>query len=126
MTRHLVDRALLVMAHEALSDAFDAKKRVVARDLLASALQSEPHECACVVCAVRAGNYTKKEEKVARVLEDVPRVEKRCTCPNCGQTIAYTNADVKRYEGRDYSGGPDGQESIACPGCGKPIILRAW
>lgn len=56
--RVLVSLATLKLAHTALSDSMNAKARVVARDLLATAIASEPHACpGCVVCAVRAGNY---------------------------------------------------------------------
>lgn len=61
-----------------------------------------------------------------RVIEEVPIVEKRTVCHNCGRTIGYVQNDVHEYHGTDYSGGPDGREWIICPGCHKEITLRSW
>lgn len=51
---------------------------------------------------------------------------KEATCKNCGTTCGYLKADVKSYNGRDISGGPDGREWIACADCGEDITLRSW
>lgn len=63
---------------------------------------------------------------MARVIEDVPRVEKRTVCNGCGRTIAYVPNEVKRHEGTDYGGGPDGRKWIDCPACGDMITLERW
>ena len=51
---------------------------------------------------------------------------KRATCRNCGAILKYWPREVKKREGRDYSGGPDGVEWIDCPQCGEKVILRSW
>ncbi len=63
---------------------------------------------------------------MARVIGKSKQVEKRCTCQGCGSIVAYLPNEVKRRDGVDYGGGPDGDESIPCPNCGARIILRAW
>ncbi len=64
-----------------------------------------------------------------RVVSEAPVIEKQVVCrAGCGRTIAYVPNDVQRRDGRDYTGGPDGEEYVLCPGagCGKKIVLRAW
>lgn len=64
---------------------------------------------------------------MARILKEVPIKEKQAVCNNgCGATVAYVPNDVKSWHGTDYSGGPDGEEWIVCPGCGEKITLRRW
>lgn len=65
---------------------------------------------------------------MARVLHVVPRKEKKITCEACGHRIAYVDNDVKRHDGTDYGGGPDGREWIDCPNeaCRKMITIRTW
>jgi hypothetical protein len=63
---------------------------------------------------------------MARVISEIPRVEKHALCHSCGCTVAYVKNDIQEYHGTDYSGGPDGQEWINCPGCFKKIVLRSW
>jgi hypothetical protein len=62
-----------------------------------------------------------------RVIQEAPapEVEKRVTCKNCGRVLAYVPNDVLSYNGRDYSGGPDGCEWVPCP-CGKKAIISLW
>jgi hypothetical protein len=48
------------------------------------------------------------------------------TDPGCGAIVVYTKSDILKYEGKDYSGGADGQEWVNCPGCQKKHILRSW
>lgn len=55
-----------------------------------------------------------------------PSVVKRIICKSCGSLLEYIPNEVKKYSGRDYSGGPDGHEWIDCPKCGKSVILRSW
>ena len=55
-----------------------------------------------------------------------PEVEKEVVCRSCGATIAYVPNDVKRRDGIDYSGGPDGEEYFSCPSCKKKIVIRSW
>ena len=62
---------------------------------------------------------------MARIVDDVPRVEKRTVCRDgCGMTVAYVPNDVKETHGTDYSGCGWTQESLTCPGCQKTIVLR--
>jgi RNase P subunit RPR2 len=51
---------------------------------------------------------------------------KRCTCKTCSAVLEYTQNEVKRVDGRDYSGGSDGKEYIYCSNCGREVILIAW
>ena len=53
-------------------------------------------------------------------------VMKQCTCRNCGSILRYGKQDIREYHGKDYSGGPDGQEWIMCPGCLQKVIIRSW
>lgn len=64
---------------------------------------------------------------MARVLENVPRVEKTLVCPHCGRTIGYVSNDVKDYYSRDIGGGGDTTYYLHCPSpdCGKQINI-SW
>ena len=53
-------------------------------------------------------------------------VFKQATCRNCASILEYVSSEVKRYDGRDYGGGPDGKEWIVCPNCYKDVIIRSW
>lgn len=55
-----------------------------------------------------------------------PPVLKTIDCRFCGATLEYMPADVKRQDGHDWGGGPDGQEWIDCPDCKRPVIIRSW
>ena len=55
-----------------------------------------------------------------------PEVVKQVLCRNCGAVLEYTPHEVREYHGKDMSGGPDGQEWIDCPQCGKKVVLRSW
>ena len=66
---------------------------------------------------------------MARIIDPKPQpeAEKTAVCKDgCGAKIGYVKNDVMSYHGTDMSGGPDGQEWINCPQCGKKIILRSW
>lgn len=65
---------------------------------------------------------------MVKIIEEKPdpSVVKRVICKSCGVTLEYVPCEVKKYEGRDYSGGPDGQEWIDCPKCTNMVILRSW
>jgi DNA-directed RNA polymerase subunit RPC12/RpoP len=65
---------------------------------------------------------------VVKIIDPKPHesVVKQKICLNCGATLEYVPNDVKKYEGRDYSGGPDGHEWIDCPQCNKKVILKSW
>ncbi len=63
--------------------------------------------------------------KVIKVGAD-PSVVKQVICRQCGATLEYVPIDVKKYEGRDYSGGPDGHTWIDCPNCSNKVILTSW
>ena len=51
---------------------------------------------------------------------------KRVTCRSCASVLEYTDAEVKEVHGTDYGGGPDGQEWVDCPHCGKRAVIRSW
>lgn len=53
-------------------------------------------------------------------------VKKRATCRKCSSIVEYLPIEVKKYSGRDISGGPDGKEWIDCPCCQEEIIIAAW
>ena len=55
-----------------------------------------------------------------------PSVVKRIVCRCCGVKLEYLPVEVKKYEGRDISGGPDGRKWIVCPKCGNDVIIRSW
>lgn len=55
-----------------------------------------------------------------------PEDYNKVNCPNCRCKIAYLPREVNRYNGTDYSGGPDGREWITCPECGYDITLKSW
>ena len=55
-----------------------------------------------------------------------PKVEKLVSCKNCGARLAYVPNDVLTRNGKDYSGGADGEDYIICPVCNKKHILRSW
>ena len=55
-----------------------------------------------------------------------PRISKQVVCGNCGATLEYVPADVKRRDGHDYGGGPDGCEWVDCPQCNDKAIIRSW
>lgn len=59
---------------------------------------------------------------VRKVLDAVKRV----VCRNCSTELEYTQSEVQRRDGKDWTGGSDGDESIVCPSCGKKVILRSW
>jgi RNase P subunit RPR2 len=64
---------------------------------------------------------------MARVVVEVPKKMKRVVCRDgCRATIEYVPNDVKRRDGTDYGGGPDGEEWVVCPSCGKKAIIRSW
>ena len=53
-------------------------------------------------------------------------VVKEIVCRNCGATLEYVPSEVLRRDGTDYGGGPDGEEWVNCPNCGKKAIIRSW
>jgi hypothetical protein len=63
-----------------------------------------------------------------RIIEKKPdkSVLKEVICRNCGVKLEYTPNDIRKYEGRDISGGPDGSWWITYPKCRERIILRSW
>lgn len=63
---------------------------------------------------------------MVKVIGESPEAVKQTTCHNCAAKLEYTPSDVKRRDGKDYSGGPDGQEWIDCPRCGIKVVLRSW
>lgn len=65
---------------------------------------------------------------MVRIIDPIPAqsVVKQVLCLNCGVKLEYVPNDVKKVDGRDYSGGSDGHEFINCPSCSKKVILRSW
>lgn len=55
-----------------------------------------------------------------------PQIVKRISCRHCGARLEYTPNDVRRRDGKDYTGGADGEEWVDCPNCGKKAIIRSW
>ena len=55
-----------------------------------------------------------------------PSVIKHVVCRNCGAKLQYVPNDIKRYDGKDYTGGADGRTWIDCPNCNKEAILTSW
>jgi len=63
---------------------------------------------------------------MAKIVGEDPSAKKRITCQNCGGIVEYLPQDVQEYNGKDYSGGPDGRRWVECPRCHKDILLRSW
>lgn len=63
--------------------------------------------------------------KIIKV-KPAPSVVRRIICRHCGATLEYTPNEIKSYNGTDYSGGPDGEEWVNCPNCGKHATIRSW
>lgn len=63
---------------------------------------------------------------MVKVVGEDPQAVKWATCRSCAAKLEYTQSEVKRYDGKDYSGGSDGREWIDCPRCGHEVVLRSW
>ena len=63
---------------------------------------------------------------MVKVIGEAPEVVKQATCHHCAARLEYTQSEVKRHDGRDYSGGADGREWIDCPRCSNEVVLRSW
>jgi RNase P subunit RPR2 len=63
---------------------------------------------------------------MVRVVGQDPRVLKQVTCRHCAAVLEYTPHELKRHEGRDYSGGVDIREWIVCPRCGHEVTVNHW
>jgi DNA-directed RNA polymerase subunit RPC12/RpoP len=55
-----------------------------------------------------------------------PSVVKEVVCRNCGATLNYVPADIKREESRDYTGGLDVSYHIKCPPCGHQVSVKRY
>jgi DNA-directed RNA polymerase subunit RPC12/RpoP len=55
-----------------------------------------------------------------------PSVVKEAICRNCGATLNYVPADIKREESRDYTGGLDVSHYIKCPPCGDKVYVKRY
>lgn len=51
-------------------------------------------------------------------------VVKEIICKNCGVTLQYVLADVKRGETSDYTGDKDYYYYIICPPCGHKLHVK--
>jgi hypothetical protein len=63
---------------------------------------------------------------MVKVVGEAPEAVKQAVCRHCAAKLEYVPKDVHRRDGKDYSGGADGQEWIDCPRCGHEVVLRAW
>lgn len=63
---------------------------------------------------------------MVQVVGTAPEAIKRVTCHKCASLLEYTQAEVKRRDGKDYTGGPDGEEWVDCPKCYNKAIIRSW
>lgn len=63
---------------------------------------------------------------MVKVVGKDEKAVKRVTCKSCASILEYTLSEVKEYHGTDYGGGPDGQEWVDCPNCGKRAVIRSW
>lgn len=55
-----------------------------------------------------------------------PSKVKKKSCNNCASVLEYTESEIKRVDGKDYSGGADGYTYITCPKCGHDVKLTVW
>lgn len=55
-----------------------------------------------------------------------PSVVKETICRNCGATLSYVPADVKKRVERDYGGGSDVIHFIKCPPCGHEVHVKGY
>lgn len=63
---------------------------------------------------------------MVKVIGKDPKAVKTITCQNCASILEYVDADTKRYDGMDYSGGSDGQIWIDCPSCNDKVVIESW
>lgn len=65
---------------------------------------------------------------MVKVLDEPPdhAIVKRVSCGGCAARLEYVPNDVKTRNGRDYSGGADGEDYVICPKCGGKGIIRSW
>lgn len=63
-----------------------------------------------------------------KIINDIPdpKVVKNIVCKHCGVTLEYVPIDVKRRDGKDYTGGADGETWVDCPNCNGKAIIRSW
>ena len=52
-----------------------------------------------------------------------PSVIKEVVCRNCGATLSYVPADVKKEIHKDYGGGSDTIYYIRCPPCSHKVLV---
>ena len=53
-----------------------------------------------------------------------PKVEKEIDCSNCGARLAYTPADTRTFDRKDYTGDSSTYTVLDCPKCAHVITLR--
>lgn len=55
------------------------------------------------------------------------KVFKTITCRSCAAVNEYAPNEVRLlWEGKDYSGGPDGGKGFNCAGCNLEIVTERW
>lgn len=111
----------IIRDRDALSDA-DYRKLVNGIDALAKSFGAQ-----CVELVRSQSNVVRAgaESHGPRVVAG-PSGHKRVKCPRCLVTIEYAPKDLRRHDGTDISGGPDGREWVVCPGCGGEATTRSW
>lgn len=60
--------------------------------------------------------------KIVEIKPDAS-VTKRCICRNCGVTLEYVPADIRKESRTDYTGCTDIWRIIDCPNCSKEICV---
>jgi len=55
-----------------------------------------------------------------------PSVVKETICRNCGATLSYVPADIKKEVHTDYTGGKDAYYHIVCPPCGNKVGVKGY
>ena len=53
-------------------------------------------------------------------------VIKETICRNCGSTLQYVPADIKKEVHTDYTGGRDTYYHIVCPPCGHKVNVKGY
>lgn len=63
---------------------------------------------------------------MVRIIGVAPEELKNCICRNCASVLEYANSDLRKWSGRDYSGGSAGRTWIVCPKCNEEITINSW
>jgi DNA-directed RNA polymerase subunit RPC12/RpoP len=55
-----------------------------------------------------------------------PSVVKEAVCRNCGATLNYVPADIKKEVNTDYTGDKDISYHIVCPPCNNKVLVKGY